>query len=164
MQLVNALVCICGLLGLGFSGAWAADNRAQKQRLCQEGDLRGTYKLVDMHETPKSVESALYHDLPYQYLAFYSDHAYAYVTANKEIKTPPEVYKAMLPPQKNPHVLKYALDAQGVLDLYTDKNITYRYRCQFVEQSQSTWKKGDLVLTGYTRENTQLYKLYRRWF
>jgi hypothetical protein len=145
----------------------AADNKpVENQRLCRTEDLMGgTWKLMQMVETPPRKEAAWYRDIPFHYLAFHLDHSYAYIASTQEFKKPIDVQNALLWTEKGKHDLQFTLDDQGVLNLFVDKTPKYSYRCLTIKATQAGYVKGDLILTGYTRKaRSQMYKLYRRWF
>lgn len=152
------------LLCLFSLPAYAAAPQSN-QHLCKEEDLiGGTWKMMTMSETPPRREAVLYEHVPYHYLAFYPDHYYAYVASDAEITTPAALQKVLQWPQPAHRILKYTLDNKGLLNLYLDKKMLYSYRCLAMAADGGGYRKNDLILTGYTRKKTQLYKLYRRWY
>lgn len=136
------------------------------ERLCKEEDLiGGTWKLVQMDEVPPRREFGWFRDVPYHYLAFYSDHYYSFAATPEERMTPDQVSTLLKWPIKEQASLRYTLNATGVLNLYAGKVMLYSYRCVAVLQNHDKYVKNDLILNGYTsRKKTQVYKLYRRWF
>jgi hypothetical protein len=139
---------------------------ADYYHICTNADLEnGYWKLVLLKESPKRKEYSFYRHIHYQYLAFLPGNIYSYVATNHEIMKPVDLRKALLWPERTTHKLKYTLDDQGVLNLYLDRKVTYSYRCLAISKDKDEFKKGDLLLKGYTRQSrTELYKLYRRWF
>jgi len=166
MNALNFLVIfVCALLIL-LDTPVRAEAPVENQRVCKTEDLSGgTWKMVQFHETPSFREAQWIKTIPYHYLAFYPDHYYAYLATQNEVQTPSALQKAMTWSQNGKHRLQYTLDDKGVLDLYLDKKLNYRYRCFAIKATQNGYQKGDLVMTGYTKNaKSEVYKLYRRWF
>jgi len=156
------LLIIATLLFYGMS-LMAEENLFGNRTPCTEKTLAGTYKLLELSEVPLGREATWFRNTPYHYLAFYPEHNYSFVALNQEAAAPEEVIKALQWPKRNNHALNYALD-KGILTLTNDGKIDYSYRCLVIKEAQGLTKKGDLVLMGYTKDRTQIYKLYRLWF
>jgi hypothetical protein len=162
----RGILAIALVFTLCFVNAAADDTKisaAGSQHLCQENDLKGTYVMVDFHETPAGAESSFHDKFPYQYLAFNPKHSYSFAAFAKAIKSKPELER-FLPHQEDGNK-KYILRSEGLLELYTGSNIVYNYRCVVSLADAGIYKKGDLSLTGYTKkQETEFYKLYRHWY
>ena len=136
-------------------------------QLCDNaGIVNNTYKMLLFSETPKRREASWVEAAPYHYLAFYADNYYSYIASIKEIRKADQLSKLLQQwVIKPPHILKYSLDNTGDLILYDNKLPKYRYRCMEITKDHEQYKKGDIILTGYTKgSKSQLYKLYRKWF
>ena len=147
---------------------FAAESKQQNYyQLCNDASIiNHTYKMMLFSETPKRREASWVEAVPYHYLAFYKDNYYSYLASTKEILKAEQLNKLLQQwVVKNSHTLKYTLDNTGDLILYDNKLPKYRYRCMEITQNHEQYKKGDIILTGYTKNaKSQLYKLYRKWY
>lgn len=135
-------------------------------RLCTDSDLSGDYVLTEMKETPKGEEAAWYLDFRSQYLIFNTGHTYNFVASRHKLNTEDDLKKAIamsIGDGMHPAERKFTLDGSGVLNLYIEDRLDYSYRCMYVSKGYATLKTSDLVLTGYSKRRTSLYKVFRRW-
>ena len=168
MKVISSILVIAVFL-FPCASAMAASRGAAKPeeyyRSCSDTDLvGGAWKLVVLKETPELKEAEEYKHIPYQYIAFYSDHQYATLSIDRKVQASAQAQRLMtsLPPGKQ--LPKYTLDNTSKLDLYRDKNIEYSYRCVMINGNNvHGYQKGDMTLTGYTREKSQIFKSYRRF-
>jgi len=157
-------ICMTALALLATSPiAQAAENT---QRLCTDADLRGVFNMVDFKETPPGDETAWVTEYPTHYLVFNPSHMYGFVALRHKVTKPEDLEKDVaLSGAEGLHTIerKYTLDAEGVLNLYIDDRLDYSYRCMIVLTPARGVQAGDLLLAGYSKKRSELYKVFRHW-
>ena len=147
---------------------FAADTQQDNYyKLCDNsGIAHNTYKMILFSEIPERREASWVEAVPYHYLAFYADNYYSYIASTTDIIKAEQLSQLLQQwtIQKS-HILRYTLDNTGDLIMYDNNTPKYRYRCMQITQNHEQYKKGDIILTGYTKNSeSKLYKLYRKWF
>ncbi len=159
---ILAVITIFTISVADESAQAAQSAMAVSQQVCTQQDLDGLYVLIDYNETPPGPQFKLHAHFSHKYISFNGKAAlFNKMAFNKEFQTPSAVLKALGPVTS---YNRFTMNAGGLLNLYSGNNISYSYRCLISTGDIDNYRKGDIILTSYTKDKqSEIYELYRRW-
>ena len=130
-------------------------------RPCANGDLNGTYVLVDYREFPDRSFTMSVQQFPYHFLAFFSPSTWSEMAFNNPPATPARAMN-VLRSEMQGH--SYTLQADGRIVLNRGQKVQFTGSCAVSLHSGDGFQENDLVLVGnQAGVESELHELFRRW-
>lgn len=138
-------------------------------KACEDTDIMGgMWKMIYFKETPPRRHSKFNRKINQQYLMLRADSYYARLRSRRSLDDAEKAKRIIKPDTRPGFEQKFLLNHKdkGTEIIFMEgKTPLYRHSCRIVTVPTAVFKKGDMILTGYTRgAGTLLYELYRRWF